>query len=55
MEDYDVIVVGDEDDFAAPKSCEIDGAKFKYLGVFPHWRGSILTVYHEEEINIIVN
>ena len=37
LEEFDSIVVGDEEDFSNPTSCEIDGAKFKYLGLFPHW------------------
>jgi hypothetical protein len=37
MDEFEAIVVGDEDDFSAPRSCLIDGAEFRYLGVFPHW------------------
>ncbi len=35
--DYDSLIVGDEEDFKSPKSCTINNSEVVYLGKYNHW------------------
>jgi hypothetical protein len=37
MDEFNAMVVGDEEDFNTPRSCMIDGVELRYVGLFPHW------------------